>query len=127
MTAAVRRALLSAVLLFCLAAGFTPATAATVLTIDSVDGEVPRNGEVDGPLSGLFMVTGTADIDEAAGNLINAGDNPLVADAGGSPFVETGKLATLLGTSYGGTAPYLFRWSTSDGAILGRDAATAQV
>ena len=127
MSAAVRRTVVFLALISAVALGLAPATAATQLTIDRVDGETPRNGVVEGPLRGPVTVKGGADIDEAAGRLVDAGDDRLVADAGDSPFVEEKGLATLLGTGYGGTAPYTFRWSTDDGKILGRDAATAQV
>ena len=111
----------------CTAAIGLPAGAATQLTIDDVAGLTPSNGTIPGPLDGPVTVKGTADIDEAAGRLVDKGDDRLVADAGDSPFVEEKGLATLLGTGFGGTAPYSFRWSTEDGKLIGPDAATAQV
>ncbi|MDP9441806.1 MAG: S8 family serine peptidase [Actinomycetota bacterium] len=92
------------------------------LSIDSVGGQTVQRDKVRKPVSGLVEVRGRANLGPAAED----DQPPLVADAGDSAFVAVGEKATLLGSGFGGTAPYTFAWSASAGALEGADAATAQ-
>lgn len=109
--------------LACLVASGVPATAASgSVEISTVGGHQVRDGAVGEPLSGRVEVTGTA----APGGTAPQPDR-LVADAGDSPLAGPGEKATLLGSGFGGAAPYTFAWSTSAGALEGADAPTAQL
>ena len=105
----------------------TVVSAATpTIAITSVGGQTVSAGKVDRPLSGTVEVRGTASLDGESGG---GGESarPLVADAGDSPFVETGEAATLLGAGFGGAEPYTFAWTSAAGVLAGADAPTAQL
>lgn len=91
------------------------------ISIDTVGGQSVRNGAVPKPVSGTVDVTGTA----TAGTADAPAAQPLVADAGDSPFTRSGELAPLLGAGFGGAEPYTFAWSSAAGELQGADAATA--
>ncbi|NJP32027.1 S8 family serine peptidase [Micromonospora thermarum] len=99
------------------------ATSATV-TIATVDGKPVKNGKVSAPLSGTVPVAGTAD---PAATTPAPAPAPLVADAGDSPFVTAGERAVLLGSAYGGTAPYQFSWSSPAGKLISPDASSTEL
>lgn len=96
---------------------------APAIEIGTVDGQSVRKGRVATPLSGEVTVTGTASPSSAAADEQQA----LVADAGDSPFVARGDRAILLGSAYGGTAPYAFAWSTRDGELIGPHSASTEL
>ncbi|HZI97554.1 MAG TPA: S8 family serine peptidase [Actinomycetales bacterium] len=91
------------------------------ITVETVGGQDVRDGRVARPVSGAVDVTGSATPGEPD---VPAAD-PLVADAGDSPFTRSGDLAPLLGSGFGGTEPYTFAWTADAGSIEGADAATA--
>ena len=95
------------------------------ITIDSVGGRKIVNGQVAGTLFGKTLVQGVA----IPGAAAPEPDQPaaLVADAGDSGFAPSGSGITLLGSGYGGSAPYSFSWTASAGTLSGADAATAQI
>ena len=115
------RALLAATFAAVVVTG--PSLAATPsIAISSVGGQSVVNGSVREPLSGNVTVTGTT---SPTGGGATA-TQPLVADAGDSPFVSSGQKAALLGAAWGGTRPYAFSWSSPVGAFVnGGDGATA--
>ncbi|HET7676372.1 MAG TPA: S8 family serine peptidase [Candidatus Limnocylindrales bacterium] len=94
------------------------------VTITSVGGQPVVDGEVARPVSGSVAVEGTASLNGATTQPVV---KPLVADAGGSPFIAAGGTGTLLGAGYGGSEPYTFVWSSPVGTIQGADAPTAQL
>lgn len=96
------------------------------ITIDGVGGRKIVNGEVKGTLFGKTLVSGSA-VPGASAPSGLATPKPLVADAGDSSYVQTGKPAILLGAGFGGTAPYTFAWSSPVGTLEGADAPTAQL
>ncbi|WP_434449231.1 S8 family serine peptidase [Lentzea sp. E54] len=110
------------VLMALVASGVPAAAAAGSLTITTVNGQGVWDGVVDGPLSGRVEVAGRASL---------GGGTPqprgLVADAGDTPLVAPGEKATLLGSGYGGAAPYTFQWAAASGTVEGGDAPTAQL
>ncbi|WP_111132374.1 S8/S53 family peptidase [Micromonospora deserti] len=75
-------------------------------------------------MSGTVPVAGTADLSATAPAPAPA---PLVADAGDSEFVAAGERAVLLGSAYGGTAPYQFSWSSPNGKLIGPDASSTEL
>lgn len=77
-------------------------------------------------VGGRVRVTGTADLG-ARPPAATPQAAQLVADAGGSAYVAAGEPATLLGSAYGGRAPYRFSWKAGAGRIRGADAPTAQL
>jgi hypothetical protein len=101
-----------------LVAGASPS-----ITISTVGGQTVRDGAVVQPLSGNVQVSGTA---TTGGGSAVPPAKPLVADAGDSSFVAIGEHAPLLGSGYGGAAPYTFAWSTAAGKLIGADAPTAE-
>ncbi|MEV3989919.1 S8 family serine peptidase [Streptomyces sp. NPDC049837] len=112
-----------------LAVSLTPAlTPAAVaaddpgVTVTTVGGRPVVDGEVKQPVSGTVDVTGTA---RTGAPQAPAQPAPLHADAGDSAFVTAGEKAVVLGSAYGGTAPYTWSWTTEHGTINGRDAASA--
>lgn len=104
------------------ASGIPAAATSGSIEIGTVGGRQVEDGSVGGTLSGRVEVAGTA----STGGTTPQPDR-LVADAGDSPLAEPGGKATLLGSGFGGTAPYTFRWTTSAGAVEGADAPTAQL
>ncbi|MGW2563660.1 S8 family serine peptidase [Streptomyces sp. NPDC001514] len=112
-----------------LVASFPQAAAGTAAAVDGADvtvatagGEQVVDGEVRQPLSGTVDVTGTARAGTPGGPSAPA---PLHADAGDSAFVAAGEQAVLVGSAYGGTAPYTWAWTTDHGKVIGPDAASA--
>lgn len=122
-----RRVAISATALFVasLVTSFPMDAGTASIEIDGVGGKRIRSGEVRGSLSGSTVVTGSAIPGSAAPSAPVA--KPLVADAGDSAFASSGSTITLLGSGFGGTAPYRFAWTASAGALDGADSATAQV
>ncbi|MFF8846148.1 S8 family serine peptidase [Streptomyces sp. NPDC015127] len=119
-----RRTAVAAVL--ATAAALLPATAATAadgsdVTVTSVDGRQVVDGAVRGALSGTVGVAGTA----RTGAPGTPAPAPLHADAGDSSFVAAGEKAVVLGSAYGGTAPYTWAWSAEHGTVSGADSASA--
>ena len=108
-----------------------PGNAGTAsISIDSVGSHKVKDGTVAAALVGKTLVQGTAIPGGAAAVVPVA--RPLVADAGDSGYVMTGTAATagtytLLGTGYGGEAPYTFAWTAEAGALTGANSATAQL
>ncbi|MEU2612990.1 S8 family serine peptidase [Micromonospora sp. NPDC007271] len=102
------------------AAAATPASA--TIKINTVDGKPVRQGKISTPLSGAVTVAGTADPSATP-----PAPAPLIADAGDSAFVAAGDRAVLLGSGYGGTAPYQFSWSSQYGKLLSADAASTEL
>lgn len=118
-----RLILVTPFVLAALVASAVPATATPgSVHISTVGGQPVKNGAVSGPLSGRVEVTGTASTGSTA-----AEPDRLLADAGDSPLASPGEKATLLGSGFGGAAPYTFVWSTSAGSLEGADAPTAQL
>ncbi|MGH2450930.1 MAG: S8 family serine peptidase [Candidatus Limnocylindria bacterium] len=104
-----------------------PSQAATAsISIDSVGGRRIVNGAVAGTLFGKTLVEGTA-VAAGIAPVEQPAAKPLVADAGDSAYVETGRRATLLGSGYGGAEPYTFSWTSAVGTVDGADAPTAQL
>jgi hypothetical protein len=95
------------------------------IAIDRVGGRRVTNGEVTGQLRGKVLVTGAAV--PGASTPTPPPAKPLTADAGDSGFVSSGDTLTLLGSGYNGAAPYTFAWTSTAGAVVGANAATAQV
>ena len=117
------RAAGAAVLAIVLSAGLV-AGASPSIQITSVDGQTPRRGEIPRPVSGTIEVRGTGEPggDPAA----PPAAQPLVADAGDSPFVPSGAKTTLIGAAWGGKEPYRWAWTAQGGTIAeGADSATA--
>ncbi|HVF06528.1 MAG TPA: S8 family serine peptidase, partial [Frankiaceae bacterium] len=109
-----------------------PAQAGTAtISIDSVGSHKVKDGQVTAALVGKTLVQGTA-IPAGAAPAEPPVARPLVADAGDSGYIATGTAATagtftLLGSGFGGEAPYTFAWSVEAGTLTGANAATAQV
>ena len=121
MRARTLRALLSASFAAILLAG-TSLAAAPSIAITSVGGQAVNGGAVKDPVSGTVTVSGTSAPTGGGGGATQ----PLVADAGDSPFVASGQRAMLLGAAWGGTRPYSFAWSSPVGSFVGgSDGATA--
>lgn len=114
-------ACVAALLLVTTLASGTSAAAAdgADVAISTVGGQQVVHGTVPQPLSGDVTATGTA----RPGSPPADAPQPLVADAGDSGFVVAGAKAVLLGSAYGGTAPYTWSWSAPQGRIV--DAAAA--
>ncbi|MBT2420796.1 S8 family serine peptidase [Streptomyces sp. ISL-22] len=90
--------------------------------VSSVGGQpVTDDGTVKQPLSGTADVAGTA---RTGSPQQPAEPGPLHADAGDSPFVTAGDKAPLLGSAYGGTAPYTWAWTSEHGRLTGADSAS---
>lgn len=118
------RITLAAISLLALAVAGTAFTASTAtVAIGTVGGQKVVNGRVAKPITGTVEVTGTAGLAQTGAPAAK----PLVADAGDTPFVAAGEAATLLGSGFGGAAPYTFAWSSPVGTLAGADAATAQL
>ena len=101
------------------------AAATPAISVGSVDGQTVRHGSVRDSLRGRVEVAGTATLGAGGASDVAA---PLVADAGDSPFVQSGSMATLIGTGWGGQEPYAYAWSAAAGTIAeGADSATALV
>ncbi|MQA62562.1 MAG: S8 family serine peptidase [Actinophytocola sp.] len=95
--------------------------AGPAVQIADVGGQQVVDGKVSGPVSGEVDVTGSADTTQPAE------PQPLVADAGDSPFVAVGDNAVLLGSGYGGAAPYEFAWSAEDGELADTDSSSTEL
>ena len=91
--------------------------------VESIGGQPVANGRVTQPVSGQVDVTGTASVGEPAPET----PDPLVADAGDSPYVAGGDTAVLLGMAFGGRAPYTYAWSSPVGSLAGADASSAEL
>lgn len=113
----------AAVLLPTLTTG-VEANASSTVQISTVGGQTVDRGRVPQPLSGAVSATGTA---TSAAIPPAPVQKPLIADAGDSPFVASGDRAVLLGSAYGGTAPYRFAWSASSGTLTGADSSSAEL
>lgn len=117
---------LGAVTSLVLSLALLPLTGATAaegpdVTVSSVGGQqVTEDGTVKQPLSSTVDVTGTA----RTGVPQPPADAALHADAGDSPFVIAGEKAPLLGSAYGGTAPYTWSWTSEHGRLTGADSAS---
>ncbi|TDB76752.1 S8 family serine peptidase [Micromonospora sp. KC723] len=98
-------------------------TSATV-TVATVGGNPVKNGRVSAPLSGTVAVAGRAN---PSATIPAPSPTPLVADAGDSAFVAAGERAVLLGSAYGGTAPYQFTWSSPNGKLVSPDASSTEL
>lgn len=106
---------------------FTPGAAGAAddrppaIEIAQVGGQTVRDGQVPNAVSGQVGVHGTA----------STADEPtvqqLVADAGDSAFVGAGDRAVLLGSGYGGTAPYTFAWNTAHGALTAKNSSSTEL
>ncbi|MBA2950831.1 S8 family serine peptidase [Streptomyces himalayensis] len=108
-----------------LAASLLPAAAAAAdgsdVRVTTVGGQEVVDGTVPQPVSGSVDVTGTARTGSRGAAPAPA---PLHADAGDSSFVAVGQKAVLLGSAYGGTAPYSWAWTAERGTISGADSAS---
>jgi hypothetical protein len=102
------------------AAGAEEAAGADV-AVSTVDGRQVVDGAVHGALNGAADVTGTA----RTGSPVPGPTAPLHADAGDSGHVAAGEKTVLLGSAYGGTAPYTWAWSAEQGAVTGQDSSSA--
>ncbi|TFE38966.1 hypothetical protein E3E14_26545 [Streptomyces sp. ICN441] len=99
------------------AAAGDPGTAG--VTVATVGGRQVVDGAVPQPVSGTVDVTGTARTGAPGGPA------PLHTDAGDSSFVTAGETAVLLGSAYGGTAPYTWAWTAEHGTLTDADSASA--
>ncbi|GEC03504.1 hypothetical protein SSP24_11590 [Streptomyces spinoverrucosus] len=121
-----RRRRLAAVTSLALSLSLLPAAGAVaadgpLVAVTSVGGQhVTADGTVKQPVSGTVDVAGTA----RTGAPPPVETLPLHADAGDSPFVVAGDKAPLLGSAYGGTAPYTWSWTTEHGKLTGADSAS---
>ena len=125
MTQVRRAATIAAVVAAALVSAVLPrATAATTteVTIATVGGQRVVDGRVPDALTGDVAVTGVATPGAAGPALLT----PLVADAGDSGLIVGGARAVLLGSAYGGSAPYTWSWSAANGTILGPSSASAE-
>ncbi|HCT76523.1 MAG TPA: hypothetical protein DGT23_08030 [Micromonosporaceae bacterium] len=100
------------------------AAASSSVVIKKVGGQTVKRGQVPSPLSGNVTATGTA---VPSSTPPAPAPKPLVADAGDSPFVALGDRAVLLGSAFGGSAPYRFAWSTKNGTLIGADNSSAEL
>lgn len=116
--------LLASVLLVTTLASGTGASAAdgAGVTIGTAGGQQVVDGAVQQPLSGEVTATGTA----RPGGTPPSTAKPLVADAGDSGLAVAGGKAVLLGSAYGGTAPYTWSWSAAQGRIVNGAAASTE-
>ncbi|QZY28977.1 S8 family serine peptidase [Nocardioides coralli] len=120
-TSTTKRPLRAAAVLLTALAVLAPAAAAgSQIDVATVGGQEVRKGKVKGKLSGEVDVRGSALTGDT-----QAPQQPLVADAGDSSYVEAGDRAALLGAGFGGTEPYSFSWSSTAGEVVGSDAPTA--
>ncbi|WP_202865786.1 S8 family serine peptidase [Kribbella turkmenica] len=104
-----------------------PATGADSpgVTIVSVGDRQVVAGKVPGALTGVVPVRGTA---SPSGDTADPEPGkPLVADAGDSGFVASGERAVLLGSAYGGTAPYSFSWTSPVGELDGANSSSVEL
>ncbi|NJD27570.1 MAG: hypothetical protein FIA92_04665 [Chloroflexi bacterium] len=116
------RAVLAAGLAAALVVG--PMVAASPsITITTAGGNDVTGASLKTPLSGDVTVGGTSS--PTGGG--SPGPAALVADAGDSPFIASGQKGLLLGTAWGGTQPYSYRWSPPVGDLDGADGATARL
>ena len=107
------RAILAASFAAVLAAG--PVLAASPsISISTVGGQQVNGGALKDPVTGNVTVTGTS----VSGSGGQATPDPLIADAGDSPFVPSGDRGLLLGAAWGGTQPYSFSWSSPVGSFV---------
>lgn len=104
----------------------TPSSATTStsdVAIDTVGGQQVIDGKVPKAVSGDVTAAGSARPGAPGGPAEPA---PLHADAGDSGFVTAGEKAVVLGSAYGGTAPYTWAWSAAQGKVVGADSASAE-
>ncbi|MBC9727581.1 S8 family serine peptidase [Streptomyces sp. TRM68367] len=109
-----------------LAASLLPVAAAAAadgsdVAVTTVGGQQVVDGTVKQPVSGTVDVTGRA---RTGAPSAPADPAPLHADAGDSSFVAVGEKAVLLGSAYGGTAPYTWAWTAEHGKFTGADSAS---
>ncbi|WP_290111479.1 S8 family serine peptidase [Streptomyces ficellus] len=92
------------------------------VTVHTVGGRQVVDGTVKQPVTGTVEVAGTA---RTGAPGAPAQPAPLHADAGDSGFVAAGEKAVLLGSAYGGTAPYTWAWTAGHGTLTDADASSA--
>ena len=127
MTVQVRRwATVASLLMAALISAALPsaiAASSAQVSIVEVDGQRVVDGRVPDAVTGDVTVSGAA-MPGAAGPA--SAPAPLVADAGDSGFIARGGKAVLLGSAYGGTAPYTWAWAAASGTILSPNAASTE-
>ncbi|MBT2440764.1 S8 family serine peptidase [Streptomyces sp. ISL-36] len=98
------------------------------ISVGTVGDQQVVDGTVRQPVSGTVDVTGTARTGAPGtpGTPGTPGEPaPVHADAGDSSFVTAGEKAVLIGSAYGGTAPYTWAWTATHGTLTDADAASA--